>query len=84
MTIKRKNGMRAALAAGTLIALGVGATDTVTVTAESADVALDTRSLSRVTALEEDDLDTRSYTVDWSEARTLNTKKIMGTLLLMR
>lgn len=29
-------------------------------------------------------LDTRSYTMDWSEERTLNTKEIVGTLLLVR
>ncbi len=29
-------------------------------------------------------LDTRSFTTDWSEARWLNTKQIVGTMLLLR
>jgi len=72
-----------ALATGTLLAAGLaGATDPVSAVSVEA-VALDTRGLSRVTAVEEDDLDTRSYTVDWSEVHKLNTNKIMGTILLL-
>lgn len=38
------------------------------------------------TILTEDDqdLETRSYTMDWSEERTLNTKAIVGTVILIR
>jgi hypothetical protein len=33
---------------------------------------------------EERDLDTRSFTTDWSAARRLNTKKIIGTAIVVR
>ena len=40
---------------------------------------------AEVTALSEDAaLDTRSFTVDWSESRRLNTKRILGTMMLLR
>ncbi|HRR35018.1 MAG TPA: hypothetical protein P5026_13020 [Kiritimatiellia bacterium] len=74
------NGMMAALAAGALLAGLAGAE----VSAVSSDSPLDTRSLSIVTDVEEQDLDTRSYTTDWSAARRLNTKKIIGTAILIR
>ena len=54
------------------------------VTAVSDAAALDTRSLSRVTDVEEQELDTRSHTTDWSAAQRLNTKKIVGTMIVVR
>ena len=81
-TIKQTNGMMALLAAGTLLATGVGAT--VTNVAFSAEMPLDTRSLSQAVVFEDKNLDSRSYTIDWSEESILNTKKIVGTLLLLR
>jgi len=45
---------------------------------------LDTRSLSAVADETDQSLDTRSFTVDWSESRRLNTKRIIGTMLLLR
>ncbi len=54
------------------------------VTAVSDAAALDTRSLSIVTDVEEQDLDTRSFTTDWSAAQRLNTKKIVGTAIVVR
>jgi hypothetical protein len=68
------------LAAGTLLAGLAGAQ----VSAVSDDTALDTRSLSAIAAEEDRGLDTRGFTVEWSAARKLNTKKIRGTLILMR
>ena len=50
----------------------------------SDETSLDTRSLSHAMVVGDQDLDSRSYTVDWSEERTLNTKEIVGTLLLLR
>ncbi len=52
--------------------------------ATSAEVSLDTRSISAIAAEEDQNLDTRSFTEDWSAPRTLNTKKIVGTVLLIR
>jgi len=69
-----------ALAAGALLAGLAGAE----VTAVSDAAALDTRSLSIVTDVEEQDLDTRSFTTDWSAAQRLNTKKIVGTAIVVR
>jgi hypothetical protein len=46
--------------------------------------ALDTRSLSTVAAAEDQGLDTRGFTTGWSAARKLNTKKIRGTMMLLR
>ena len=54
------------------------------VSAVSSEALLDTRSLSIVTDVEEQDLDTRSFTTDWSAARRLNTKKIVGTTIVVR
>ncbi len=50
----------------------------------SAETPLDTRSLSQAVVVADQDLDSRSYATDWSEERTLNTKEIVGTLLLLR
>jgi len=75
--MKTVNGMMAALAAGALLA---GAE----VTAVSDAAAVDTRSLSAVADVDDQDLDTRSFTVDWSLPHRLNTKRILGTMLLMR
>lgn len=52
--------------------------------AHSSSVALDTRSVSAVVPVEGESLDTRSFTADRSEARRLNTKKIVGTAMLIR
>ncbi len=78
--MKTTSGMLFALAAVALLALGAGAE----VTAVSEDAALDTRSLSAVADESDQGLDTRSFTVDWSEARKLNTKRILGTMMLLR
>ena len=79
-TTKRTSGMMAALAAGVLLAGLAGAE----VTAVSDAAAVDTRSLSAVADVDDQDLDTRSFTVDWSLPHRLNTKRILGTMLLMR
>jgi hypothetical protein len=50
----------------------------------SSDTALNTRSISAVADADDRDLDTRSFTADWSAARRLNTKKIVGTAILIR
>jgi len=54
------------------------------VAAVSEDAPLDTRSVSAMADIDDQELDTRSYTMDWSEARKLSTKKIKGTMILMR
>ena len=54
------------------------------VSAVSSDAPLDTRSLSIVTDVEEQYLDTRSFTTDWSASQRLNTKKIVGTTIVVR
>ena len=69
-----------ALTIGVLLATGVGATNIWC----SAETTLDTRSLSQAVVVEDQDLDSRSYTVDWSDESTLNTEEIVGTLLLLR
>ena len=79
-TMKRARTAVFALAAAALLAGIAGAE----VTALSEDAALDTRSLSAVAAIEDEALDTRSFTVDWSAARRLNTKRIIGTMMLLR
>lgn len=71
---------RAVFAAAALLAGLTGAE----VSAVSSDAPLDTRSLSIVTDVEEQDLDTRSFTTDWSAAQRLNTKKIVGTTIVVR
>ena len=45
---------------------------------------LDTRTQSRVVDVDDKPLDSRSYTIDWSIAGTLNTKRIIGTTILIR
>ena len=77
---KRTNKMMVLLTVGTLLATSVGATNTWL----SVETTLDTRSLSHAVVAEDQDLDSRSYTVDWSEERILNTKEIVGTLLMLR
>ena len=74
------NGMMAALAAGALLAGLAGAE----VSAVSSEAPLDTRAISAVADAEERDLDTRSFTTDWSAAQRLNTKKIIGTAIVVR
>jgi len=82
--MKRKkrtgNGMMILLAVGTLLAGTICAE----VTGLSEVTPLDTRSLTQAVLVADGDLDSRSYTVDWSQAGRLNTKKIVGTLLLLR
>ena len=78
--MRTTNGMVFALAAAALLALGAGAE----VTALSDTAALDTRSLSAVADVDAQELDTRSFTVDWSASRRLNTKRILGTMMLLR
>ena len=68
------------LAAGVLGATGVDAV----VTAESNDITLDTRSQSRVSAVENSAFDTRSCTSDWSVVGKLDTRKWVGTVMLLR
>jgi len=50
----------------------------------SGDAVVDTRSLSRVAAAEDDALDTRSYAADWSAPLKLDTRKPLGTMLLLK
>lgn len=78
--MKTVNGMMAALAAGALLAGLAGAE----VSAVSSEALLDTRAISAVADAEERDLDTRSFTTDWSAAQRLNTKKIVGTTIVVR
>jgi hypothetical protein len=77
----RKNViMTAALAAGLLLAGWAVAQ----VSAVSEDAALDTRSFSSAAAIENAAADTRTHTKEWSIARKLNTKKIIGTTIMVR
>jgi len=73
------NGMMLALAAA-LFAPGAGAE----VSGVSDEAPLDTRSVSAIASVGEQELDTRSYTEAWSPPRKLSTKKIVGTIMLMR
>ena len=72
------------LAAATLLVAGLAGAEGLCSAVSEAAVPLDTRSLSWVAAVEDGDLDTRSFAVGWSEARKLNTSKIAGTVLLLR
>ena len=65
-----------------LLAVSSGAADVFV--GYSSEVDLDTRTQSRVVAEEDKPLDSRSYTIDWSIAGTLNTKRIIGTQLLIK
>ncbi|MDD4018367.1 MAG: hypothetical protein PHV28_10540 [Kiritimatiellae bacterium] len=69
------------MAAGLLLAGWGGAQ---VMSAESDEAALDTRSLSAVASVEDAAADTRTHTEDWSGAVKLNTKKIIGTMILVR
>ena len=75
----KANGVMLGMALA-LLASGAGAE----ATALSDETSLDTRSLSAVASVEDAAADTRTHTVDWSDAGKLNTKKIVGTMLLMR
>ena len=75
----KANGVMLGMALA-LLASGAGAE----ATALSDETSLDTRSLSAVASAEDAAADTRTHTVDWSAARKLNTKKILGTALLLR
>jgi len=78
--MRTTNGMVFALAAGALLAGLAGAE----VTAVSDAAALDTRSLSAVAAVEDEGMDTRGFTEDWSGPVKLNTKMRSGTMVLVR
>jgi hypothetical protein len=78
--MKMTNGMLLVLAVAALLASDTGAA----VTAVSDDATLDTRSLSTAADEMDQGLDSRSFTVEWSEAHKLNTKKIVGTMVLVR
>ncbi|MDD2600874.1 MAG: hypothetical protein PHO37_16900 [Kiritimatiellae bacterium] len=70
------------LVAVLLLAVSSKATDAVA--GYSGEVELDTRSMSRVLDVDAKPIDSRSYTIEWSIVGTLNTKKIIGTHLLIR
>ncbi len=72
-----------ALSAVTLLAGLTWAADS-TNFAFSVDTQLDTRSKATMLNDADKDLDTRSYTEDWSAESPLNTKKIIGTMFLIR
>ncbi len=50
----------------------------------SVNIDLDTRTMSQVVDVDDKPLDSRSYTIDWSVEGSLNTKRIIGTLILIR
>jgi hypothetical protein len=77
----RKNMLMVAFAAAGLLLVGWAGAQ---VSDVSGSVALNTRSFSSVTSVADASADTRTHTEDWSAARKLNTKKIVGTLILMR
>jgi hypothetical protein len=83
--MKKRNGMTRALAAGLAVAglAGVGLAGA-PVSAVSAATPLDTRARSAVADAENRGLDTRSFTEAWSAERALNTKKFVGTMILLR
>ncbi|MDA3925640.1 MAG: hypothetical protein PF904_13155 [Kiritimatiellae bacterium] len=68
------------LIVGAFLVSGAGAE----VSAVSDDALLDTRMLSSVVVIENQDLDTRSYTVDLSDGAPLNTQKIIGSLIIIQ
>ena len=81
-TIKWINQTTVTLAALVLLTSSAGAVDPVFDVSD--ETAVDTRTMSRVAAEDDKPLDSRSYTIDWSIAVKLNTKKIIGILLLVR
>lgn len=81
-TIKWMSKKKIAFVIVILLAVGVGVASTGV--GYSMDTAVDTRTLSRVVAEEDKPLDSRSYTIDWSVASALNTKRIISTLILIR
>ena len=54
------------------------------VSSVSAEAAVDTRLTSKVASVDQSVVDSRSYTVNWSLPRHLNTKKTGGTLVLLK
>jgi hypothetical protein len=66
--------------AGLILVIRAGAE----VSAVSDEALLDTRMLSRVAVIDDQDLDTRSYSVDLSDDAPLNTRKIIGTLIVIQ
>jgi hypothetical protein len=73
---------RAALAAAALLAGWIRAD--APASAVSEERLLDTRSLSAAVPGNGAELDSRGFTVDWSDGIRLNTKKIVGTAILVR
>ena len=78
--METRNAIMVLLTAATLLAGTICAE----VTGVSAITSLDTRSLTQAVVAEDENMDTRSCTMDWSQETRLNTKKIVGTLLLLR
>jgi hypothetical protein len=72
----------AALAAAALLA-GPGSAEAPS-TAVSEEAVVDTRTLCAAVLAEEAGLDSRSFTVDLSDAIRLNTKKVVGMSLLVK
>jgi hypothetical protein len=72
----------AALAAAALLA-GSGLAEAPAIAASN-ELALDTRTLSVAVLTEDAGLDSRSFTVDLSDDIRLNTKKIVGTAILVK
>ncbi|MFA7174265.1 MAG: hypothetical protein WC340_12815 [Kiritimatiellia bacterium] len=79
--MKWMNKNTVTLVAALLLAVSSGVADVVVY---SVGTAVDTRTQSRIAAQEDKPVDSRSYTIDWSIAGTLNTKKIIGTILVIR
>ena len=77
----RRMAITAAFAATVALLAGLAGAE---VSEVSDEARLDTRSVSAETDAEDEALNTRSFVSDWSAARKLNTKKIVGTLILMR
>jgi hypothetical protein len=72
----------AALAAAALLAGLAWAVDPAS--AVSGEAALDTRTLCAAVLADDTELDSRSFTVDLSDGIGLNTKRIVGTAILVR
>jgi hypothetical protein len=81
--MKRTNGFLSVLSAVVLLSAAVNADDDA-VSGVSEAASLNTSSVSAVIADQDQDLDTRSYTDAYSPARKLSTKKIVGTMIMMR
>ena len=80
-TIKKAISVLAILAG--LAGWASGAYEPVTAVSENT-AALDTRGFAVATEEQNDALDTRSFTTEWSVMCLLNTKKIIGTVVLLK